>query len=567
MSNLLTILRLLRPFLKQALLSLLLGVLTIGSGIALMMTAAWLISTAALQLGITSLGLAPTAVRLFGLARAFFRYLERLVSHDVTFRLLARLRVWFYERLEPLSLVQLQAYRSGDLMGRVVGDIDELQNFYLRLVSPPLVALVVTLGVGVGVSFIDGPTALVLVAFMLVAGTLLPLFTWWSGQQAGRDVGHNRQQINTHLVDTVQGLADSLAFGYGRFQAQTLHTISGELAQAERRLGRLDSVQGGLSLLLVNLAAVGVLWVATGRVDGVLLATVTLGAIAAFEAITPLALAGQHLGKEMAAANRILEIIDNVPAVPQPSQPDPTPKTNFDLVLNQVTFRYAQTETTCTEPVEVASLEPAAAAVLHNFSLTVPQGERVLITGESGVGKSSLINVLLRLVPIESGQISVGGVDLSRLAQVEVVGLFGVMTQRTHLFNTTIRENLRIGRKTASNADIEAAAQAAQIHDFIGQLPQGYDTYVGEEGALLSGGERQRLALARLLLKDAPIWLLDEITANLDPVTAVAVLKSVLKVGNGRTILLLTHRTDLIDTTQFNQQVRITTALSATPTV
>jgi ATP-binding cassette, subfamily C, bacterial CydC len=547
MSSLLPVVRLLRPFLGRVLLSLLLGILTIASSIALMMTAAWLISTAALQLGITSLGLAPTAVRLFGLARALFRYLERLVSHDVTFRLLARLRVWFYERLEPLSLVQRQAFRSGDLMDRVVVDIDELQNFYLRLVTPPLVALMITGGVGLGFALLDGQTAAVLVAFMLVTGSLLPLITWQIGQQAGHQTGADRNQLSSQLVDSVQGLADGLAFGYDRQQKELLDALGQRLAGAEQLLSRLDSLQGGLSLLLVNLAAVSVLWTAVGRVDGVMLAAVTLGAIAAFEAITPLALAGQTLGQEIAAASRVMEIVENVPAVAEPNRPAPPPVDNFDLRLDRVTFRYA----------------PAEPPVLSDFSLAVPQGSRVLITGESGVGKSSLINALLRLAPLEAGQISVGGVELSALAHEDVVALFGVMTQRTHLFNSSIRENVRIGRKAASDAEIEAAARTAQIHDFIQALPQGYDTYIGEGGTRLSGGERQRLALARLLLKEAPIWLLDEIAANLDPVTAVAVWQGVLAAGAGRTLLIITHQLELVDSKQINQMIHLTGPIQA----
>lgn len=508
-----------------------------------MMTSAWLISTAALQLGITSLGVAPTAVRFFGLSRAVFRYLERLVSHDVTFRLLARLRVWFYERIEPLSLTQLQAFRSGDLMSRVVSDIEELQNVYLRVVNPFTVAVVVTAVMGLIFSLIDGQTALVLIAFMLVSGTVLPLLAWWIGEQAGRQVIASRTHMNSHLVETIHGLPDGLIFGYAAKLRLMLAEMNGRLAQSERQLGRLDGLQGGLSVLLLNLAAVAVLWGAIGRVDGVLLATLTLGTIAAFEAISPLAVAGQNWGKEQSAAERVFEIMDIAPVVPEPTPPASASVEQPVLTIEDLTFRYADT----------------ARAVFTNFSLRVPYGERVLITGESGVGKSSLITLLLRFAEYEAGQIKVGDTDLRTLAHEDVRRLFGVMAQRTHLFNTTVRENIRIGRKVASEAQVVAAAQAARVHDFVLTLPDGYDTFVGESGMLLSGGERQRIALARMLLKDAPIWLLDEITANLDPVTAVQVLQAVLAAGAGRTIILMTHRTALANHVLFDQKVRLET--------
>lgn len=540
-SGLRQVLKLMRPFWRRVLLALLLSVLTIGSSIALMMTSAWLISTAALQLGITSLGLAPTAVRFFGLSRAIFRYLERLVSHDVTFRLLARLRVWFYKRIEPLSLVQLQAFRSGDLMSRIVTDVEELQNFYLRVVSPPIVAVIITAIMGTAFSLFDGRTALVLVAFMLVTGSVLPLFTRWMGENIGQQQVTQRTQLNSHLVDTVQGMADSIAFGYAASLGEALGKMNGRLTQTERQMGWLDGLQNGLSVLMVNLATACVLWVAIGRVEGVLLATVTLGTIAAFEAITPLALAGQHLGQERTAANRVFEVINSTPTVPEPTPlPHPFPD-HPELALSNVTFRYGAGEPT----------------VFANFSLIVPYGTRVLLTGESGAGKSSLINVLLRFTDYETGQITVGQTDLRSIPHETVRQLFGVMTQRTHLFNTTIGENIRIGRKSASDEAVVAAAQAAQIHTFISSLPDGYDTYVGEGGALLSGGERQRIALARMLLKDAPVWLLDEITANLDPITAANVLQAVLAAGADRTIILMTHRTKLVEGHSFDQRVRL----------
>ncbi|MFW6070606.1 MAG: thiol reductant ABC exporter subunit CydC, partial [bacterium] len=526
MSELSRILRLMRPFWRRVLLALTLSALTIASSVGLMMTAAWLISTAALQQGVVSLGVAPVAVRFFGLSRAVFRYLERLVSHDVTFRLLARLRVWFYERIEPLSLVQRQSYRSGDLISRAVSDVEELQNFYLRLAGPPAVALLVTAATGLVFAAIDPLAALVAVAFMLGAGISLPLLAWWIGARAGRPLVGSRAQLNSHLVDAVQGLPDSVAFGYADEVRQRLQRIGGQLARWERRMGWLDGLQSGTSLLVVHLAAAGVLWVALGRVDGVWLAALALGTVAAFEAITPLALAGQHLGQETAAARRLLEVMEQTPAVREGRLEASVLPSRPALAMHEVLFRY----------------QPEDDPVLDRFSLELPYGAHALVTGESGAGKSSLINVLLRFAEYEAGEITVGGVDLRELQQESARRLFAVMTQRTHLFNTTIRENIRIGRKEASDEEVIEAARAAQIHDFIQTLPEGYETYVGEGGALLSGGERQRVALARMLLKDAPLWLLDEAAANLDPATARNVVQAVLAAGEGRTVIMMTHR-------------------------
>ncbi len=541
MAELRRLVGLLRPFWRGALLALLLAVLTILSSIALMMTSAWLISTAALQLGIASLGVAPTAVRFFGLSRALFRYLERLSSHDVTFRLLARLRVWFYARIEPLSLAQRYSFRSGDLISRIVSDIEELQDLYLRLVSPPLVAVITIAVVGITFSFFDIWAALTLVGFLLVTATLLPLWTWWSGAGAGRAVVDARTEVNTHLVDMIQGLADALAFGYAAHLQGQLGQTTDDLARWERSLARLDGVQSAFSTLMVNLAAVTVLWVAIDRVDGVLLATLTLGAIAAFEAVTPLAPAGQKLGRQLTAARNVFAVLDSTPAIEEPALPSTPAPDRPALKLDRVTFRYEESEP----------------PILADFSLEVAYGQHVLVTGESGAGKSSLINILLRFAEYEAGTIEVGGVDLRRLPHEEVRRTFGVMTQRVHLFNTTLRENIRIGRRSAGDGAVEAAAQAAQIHEFIATLPNGYDTYVGEGGALLSGGERQRVALARVLLKDAPIWLLDEMTANLDPITAVDVLRTVFTVAKDRTILLATHQPDAVAAYPFDAEIRI----------
>ncbi len=540
-SSLLQVLGLMRSFWQRVVLALLLSALTIGSSIALMMTSAWLISTAALQLGIVSLGVAPTAVRFFGISRAVFRYLERLVSHDVTFRLLARLRVWFYERIESLSPAQIDSFSSGDLIARIVSDIEELQNLYLRALSPPLVAVIVIALTGLAFSFFDLLAAGVLILFMVVGAVLLPLFTGWIGRRYGPGVIAARTQINIQMVDSIQGLADSTAFGYSKIRSAELDQTGQRLSAEERRMARVDSIQGGLSVGLVNLAAVAVLYAALGRVDGVYLGTLALGTLAAFEAITPLALAAQNLGKELTAAQRVFEIIEAEPVIRPPAESKPLPPTDRSLTLEHVTFRYG----------------PEESYVFRDFSLDVPDGAKVAVMGPSGSGKSSLVNLLLRFWEYEGGRITIGGMDLRMLDHETVRHTFGVMTQRTHLFNTTIAENIRIAWDDASDEDIIRAAQAAQVHDFILLLPDGYDTFVGENGVALSGGERQRVAMARVILKDSPVWLLDEFTANLDPVTAHALMRSVLDVARARSVIVITHRVGLVDQGAFDRVVRL----------
>lgn len=526
MGELRQISRLLRPFWRQLLLALWLSTLTVASGIGLMMVSAWLISTAALQLGIVSLGVAPTAVRFFGLSRALFRYLERLVSHDLTFRLLARLRVWFYERLEPLSLTQLQFYRRGDLIARVVSDIEELQNFYLRVISPPLTAIIITALTGFVFSLIDGKTAVVLVMAMAGSGILLPSLTWHWGQKYGPPLINIRRNLHILLLDTVQGLADSIAFGHASRLQQALTMNNGRLAEYERRQGWLLGWQRGLTLLFVNLSATAVLWVAADHVDGRLLAMLTLGTLAAFEVIPPLAEAGQNLGREQTAASRVLQVIAEAPSIPSPPANNKKLSSQPDLVIQDVTFRYQAQET----------------AVLHNFSLTIPYGQHILLIGESGSGKSSLINILLRFAAYEKGSIHLDGQDLRDIPHETLRRTFAVMTQNSYLFNTTISENIRIGRPTANMTDIIAAAKKAQIHAFINKLPQGYETFVGEGGVLLSGGERQRIALARMLLREAPIWILDEVTANLDAVVANDIQLIIQKLAKERTVIRISHQ-------------------------
>ena len=519
---------LVRPFWRGMLASALLSVATIGSSIALMGTSAWLISKAGLQVSIADLGVAPVMVRFFGVSRAVFRYVERLVSHDVTFRLLARLRVWFYTAIEPLAPARLAQYRSGDLLGRVVTDVEELENIFIRVIAPPVVALIIGVMVTFVIALFDVPTALVVLAFFIIAGTGLPWMAWILGKGIGRELVETRAELNTLLVDNIQGMAEAVAYGREAHFLGQMESLNQRLAAQERHMGLLDGLQTGLMILMTHLAALCVLIVAIPRVDGIVLGTLALMTVAAFEAIMPLVPAAQYLSASLKSAERLFEIIDAEPMIHDPTEPSIMPQ-DKTLKVEHLSFRYAPDE-------------PLA---LDDVSFTLEPGRTVAIVGASGAGKSTLVNLLLRFYDYDTGSIQLGGVELHDLDQADVRQAFGVMSQRTHLFNTTIRENIRIAREDAS--DIVPAAKQAQIHDFIESLPEGYITYVGEGGANLSGGERQRVALARVLLKDAPILILDEATANLDAITERDVLQSVYDAAGNRAMLIITHRLTMLD--------------------
>ena len=524
------LLEFLRPFSSRVVLSILMSIATIGSSVGLMMTSAWLISTAGLQAGITTLGVAPTVVRFFGISRAVFRYLERLVSHDVTLRLLANTRVWFYKRIEPLAPAGLMAYRSGDLIARVVSDVDELQNFFIRSVAPPITAIVISLVAIVGFAIFSPMVAVVLAIFLLLVGVGLPYFAWWQSRHPGRRTVETRAELQVQSIDMVQGVADSLVYEHDQALLSSFRQLNDDLKQDEQKLATFEGIQVGLTVLLVNLAAIVILMVATNRVDHVFLATLALGTIAIFEAIMPLTTSAHHLSQELSSAERLFELADTEPQMMQAPDTASEPPSDTTVKIENLTFRY----------------QPDQPPIYENFSLTIPAGERVAIVGASGTGKTSLINVLLRFWEYESGKVSIGDVDLRALAQEDVRRLFGVMSQHTHLFNTSIEENIRIAHMDASKDEIIAAAKVAHIHDFITSLPQGYDTPVGESGSLLSGGERQRIALARVVLRNAPIWILDEATANLDSQTERAVVGSIDAAAAGKTLIVITHRLPLL---------------------
>ncbi len=529
MNTLARLLKLLAPFRWWIALAIALGFATIGSGVGLMAMSAYLISRAVVVSSVAELSLAIAGVRLFALSRAALRYVERYLTHLTTFRILTRLRVWFYSALEPLAPARLQRYRSGDLLTRVVADIETLEDFYVRVVTPPIVAALVTALACAILGAFDVWLAVALLLFLALTGVALPLVTQWLGREPSDALIATRAELNARMVDQIQGAEDLLAFGQEETYQMRALELGDQLNQSQERLAVIRGLGVALGGLLASLAGLTILWLAiplvtNGHIDGVYLALLPLTAIASFEAVQPLSLALQNLEASQAAARRLFELIDSEPVVAGNLTSFPHPN-DYRLVARNLTFAYAEDE-------------PPA---LEDISFNVPAGGCLAIIGPSGAGKSTIAQLLLRFWDYQQGEIVLGGHDLRSYDPDDALSLLSVIAQDTYIFNGTIRDNLLLAKGDASDEEIEAAARQAQLHAFIETLPQGYDTLVGENGARLSGGERQRIAIARAILKDAPIWLLDEPTAHLDATTAREIMETLRALTATRTTLILVH--------------------------
>ena len=532
---------------KEIALSTLIGSGTIASSIALIGVSAWLIARAAEHPSIAALNVAIVGVRFFGITRGVFRYLERLISHRITFNLLARLRTWFYRALEPLAPARLMHYRSGDLLSRISADVDTLENFYIRVVSPPLVALVIALGTAGFLVFFVPALSWILLAFLALVGVGLPFIAHKVGRKNGEMLVNQRGELKTLLVDGVQGLSDLLAFGHEETQAAKLHDLSTRYGKAQEENAWISGLFNSLGLFFTDLAMwtaliISVPLVNAGEISGVILGALVLIVLVSFEAVTPLPLAAQLLGESLEAGQRLFEIVDAEPEIKEnqaviASGAKQSPS-QWRRLPRQAKASLAMTS------IEFAKLSFAYEneAALHEISFKLSTGRSLAVVGASGAGKSTLMNLLIRFWEYEQGEILLNGKSLHDYNADDVRSQIAVIPQKAYFFNESVRENLRLARPDASDAEIEDATRKARIHEFIASLPKGYDTMIGEQGARLSGGERQRLAIARAILKDAPILLLDEPTANLDPITEREVMNELFTLMKSKTTLWITHR-------------------------
>ena len=516
-------------------LAVLLSFLTVAAGIALMATSAYLISKAAVATEVAALTLAIASVRVFAISRASFRYLERLVAHRTTLRILEHLRAWFYTAIEPLAPARLLQYRSGDILTRSVADVETLENFYVRVVVPPVAA---ALGVAFACAILGAfawSLALVLLLFLLVTGVVLPLAMRSLGKETAAEIIAVRSELNAVLVDEVQGAADLLVFDSDERHRGKVLQLSDNLNRLQERMSILRGASNALSVALAGLAALAVLGLAIplvtgGGVEPVYLALLPLTAMASFEAVQPLSPALQQLETNQAAGRRIFELIDAPPEVIDPTDAAEIPQ-ELGIEIRNVSFRY----------------DEGSPLALDSVSFHLPAGQRIAIIGPSGSGKSTIVNLLLRFWECRSGEIRLGGRDLRDCRADDVRDLMSIVPQDVHLFNASVRDNLLLANPDATDHEIIASCRMALLHDFIERLPEGYDTQIGENGLLLSGGERQRLAIARAVLKNAPIVILDELTANLDPGTERELLQSLEPFLVGRTVLIISHRPVLLE--------------------
>ena len=506
-----------------------LGALAVGFGVALMTAAGYLISRAAELPPILSLTTIIVVVRFLALSRPLARYLERLASHDLALRALGRIRASVYERIEPLAPAELAAFRRGDLVSRLVADVDDLQGLYLRGLGPPVVGLVVAVSCVIAVAFVLPAAALVLALGLALGGIAVPLLAAGLGRRIGCRHAAARGELTAELVELLHGAEELAAYGREDDALDRVRDADRELVGLGHRDALVSGIADAGSILVAGLTAAGVLAVAVaahdaGSLDRVLVAALALLALSSFDAVAPLPDAARELSRTLSAGRRILELTGREPAVTDPDRPQrPRPGA---VELHDVTARYA----------------PGDPPVLERFDLRIDPGARVALVGPSGSGKTTVTSLLLRFLDPEHGRVTIGGRDVRELRQEDVRSTFALAGQEAHVFDSTIRENLRLACPEATEEALHEVLRRVRLDDWVRSLAHGLDTHVGEEGARLSGGQRQRLVVGRALLMDAPVLVLDEPTAHLDGPTAEALVTDVFDAADDRSVLLITHR-------------------------
>lgn len=509
-----------------------LAIVTLLASIGLLTLSGWFLSASAV-VGVAGLYsfnymLPAAGVRGAAITRTAGRYFERLVSHDATFRVLQHLRVTTFSKLLPLSPAGLARFRQGELLNRLVADVDTLDHLYLRVISPLVGAFVVILVVTFGLSFIDITLALTLGAILLATLIILPPLFYYAGKSAGEALTVQRGQYRQQLTSWLQGHAELTIFGAANRYREQLDSTEIHWQEAQRRQSELTALSQAVMLLIGGLAVVVMLWMAAHDVGGnttpgALIALFVFCALAAFEALAPVTGAFQHLGQVIASALRVTQITSQQPEVTFKSGPQEA-LAQVSLAMDKVSFTYPGQQ------------QPA----LKEITLTIPAGQHIAILGRTGCGKSTLLQLLTRAWDPQQGVISVNGKPLGELSEETLRAATSVVPQRVHLFSATLRDNLLLAAPQATDEQLIAILERVGLEKLLPEA--GLNSWLGEGGRQLSGGELRRLAIARALLHDAPLMLLDEPTEGLDAETERQILDLLAEVTAGKTVLMVTHR-------------------------
>lgn len=509
------------------------GFLTIGSSIGLLMTSAYIIAKAALMPSIAELQVAIVGVRFFGISRGIFRYLERYISHQITFEILASIRLWVFKLITPLFPSKTPHFNSSEMLGEIVSDIEDLEEFFIKIIAPPLVAFFVLILFTILFSYFSLYYAIALAVIYLTSGIILPYATFYLGKDNTDNISNLRRDLTELSVDQIQGMSELLAFGRVNSFTEKYEKINREYISAQRKKILIDGLNESLLGFLMYFAVIIILVLAipdvtNNTLEGVYLSVLVLGTMAVFEALQPLPNSLNVLFKSSKTAESLSRFEETIDEKDDKIKNFHTPQ-NHSIKVESVKFSY-----------------DGEKHIYNNLNLNISSNSSNIILGESGAGKSTITNLLLKNWDYFDGDIKIGDVDLKEISKDKISDIISIVPQQTHLFNLSIKENLRFAKLTASDNEITAASSKANIHEFIKSLPNEYDEIIGEFGTKLSGGEKQRLSIARSILRNTPIIIFDEPTSNLDKQNSNIIMEMIYDLAKSKTIIVITHNLNFL---------------------
>ncbi len=535
MSTFVKLLRLVSQYKWWMLLATLMGFLTIGSSIGLLMTSAYIIAKASLHPDIGQLQVGIVGVRFFGISRGLLRYAERLFSHEVTFNLLAKLRIWFFQAIAPFVPSKTGKLTSGDLLSRVVADIESMEHIFIRVISPPIIATLVAMLMVFILSFYSIFVALAFLVPFLLGGIAVPTITYLLSKKYSNKIIQLRSKLTEMVLDGIDGKYEILAYGMSENYKVEFNKTNLQLIKVQRKMELISGMNESLIGLLMNVAVLLVVMataplIENGIVSGIHLSVVALGTMASFEAVLPMPSALQYLLSSIRATERVFEITDK-PFINEPILEDKL--VGDSLGFEKVSFSYADNIN-----------------VLTDITLKLRGKNKIAIIGGSGAGKSSIVNLLLKFWHNDSGEIKIDDINYKQVDSTNIRNLIATIPQKVFLFSNTVKNNLLLAKPNATDEELWNALRQAELMDLVESLPDKLDTWIGNHGKQISGGEQKRIAIARALLKDSPIFICDEITANIDSINELKITNTVHSVTKNKALIFITHR--LVDMEKFD---------------